>query len=42
MASGLDLIRKAEGSNKDVAVLTFNLITDDQGMKIGKTQGKPI
>jgi tyrosyl-tRNA synthetase len=42
MVSGLELIRKVHGKNIDVGVLTLNLLTDENGQKIGKTQGKPI
>ena len=42
MVSGLDLIRKEKGADAEAAVLTFNLLTDSNGNKIGKTQGNPI
>lgn len=42
MVAGLELIRKIHGANKKVSVITFNLITDSEGNKIGKTAGNPI
>lgn len=42
MISGLELIRKVKGQEKDVSVITFKLITDNEGNKIGKTAGNPV
>lgn len=42
MTAGLDLIRKVHGSEKEISVITFKLITDNEGNKIGKTAGNPV
>ncbi len=41
IVSGIELIRKKTTKNDSVG-LTVNLLTDENGNKIGKTQGKPI
>ncbi len=41
IVSGIELIRKKTSKN-DAVGLTVNLLTDENGNKIGKTQGKPI
>lgn len=43
IVSGIDLIKKLNNDKKLlIAGITINLLTDKNGNKIGKTQGKPI
>ncbi len=42
IVAGTELIRKMHGNEVDVAGLTINLLTDENGNKIGKTQGVPM
>ncbi len=42
IVAGTELIRKVHGSEVEVAGLTINLLTDENGNKIGKTQGVPM
>ncbi len=42
IVAGTELIRKVHGSDVEVAGLTINLLTDENGNKIGKTQGVPM
>lgn len=42
IVAGIDLIRKTNGSEEDVAGITINLLTDENGNKVGKTQGIPM
>ncbi len=42
IVAGTELIRKVHGSDVNVAGLTINLLTDENGNKIGKTQGVPM
>ncbi len=42
IVAGTELIRKIHGSEVQVAGLTINLLTDENGNKIGKTQGVPM
>ncbi len=42
IVAGTELIRKIHGSDVEVAGLTINLLTDENGNKIGKTQGVPM
>ena len=42
IVAGIDLIRKTQGANEDVAGMTINLLTDENGNKVGKTQGVPM
>ncbi len=42
ITAGIELIRKVKGSDKIVSGITINLLTDENGNKIGKTQGKPM
>ncbi len=42
IVAGIDLIRKTMGSEEDVAGITINLLTDENGNKVGKTQGVPM
>ncbi len=42
IVSGIDLIKKIHGSDIDVSGVTINLLTDERGNKIGKTQGNPM
>ncbi len=42
IVAGTELIRKVHGSEVEVSGLTINLLTDENGNKIGKTQGVPM
>ncbi|BDU67640.1 MAG: tyrosine--tRNA ligase [Candidatus Tyloplasma litorale] len=42
ITAGIDLIRKFHGKEVDISGITINLLTDENGNKIGKTSGKPI
>ncbi len=42
IVAGTELIRKMHGSEVEVCGLTINLLTDENGNKIGKTQGVPM
>lgn len=42
IVAGIDLIRKIHGADKDAAGITINLLTDENGNKVGKTQGVPM
>ncbi len=42
IVAGTELIRKVHGSDVKVSGLTINLLTDENGNKIGKTQGIPM
>ncbi len=42
IVAGTELIRKVHGADVEVAGLTINLLTDENGNKIGKTQGVPM
>ncbi len=42
IVAGTELIRKIHGSEVEVCGLTINLLTDENGNKIGKTQGVPM
>lgn len=42
IVSGMEIIRKLEGVEAKVSGITVNLITDKNGNKIGKSEGKPI
>ncbi len=42
IVAGTELIRKVHGSETEVAGMTINLLTDENGNKIGKTQGLPM
>ncbi len=42
IVAGTELIRKIHGSEVEVAGLTINLLTDENGNKVGKTQGVPM
>lgn len=42
LVAGTELIRKVHGSQTHVAGVTINLLTDENGNKIGKTQGVPM
>lgn len=42
IVAGTDLIKKVHGNDVDVSGITINLLTDENGNKIGKTQGVPM
>lgn len=42
IVAGTELIRKIHGNEVNVAGLTINLLTDENGNKVGKTQGVPM
>ncbi len=42
IVAGTELIRKIHGAEVEVAGATINLLTDENGNKIGKTQGVPM
>ncbi len=42
IVAGTELIRKVHGADAESAGLTINLLTDENGNKIGKTQGVPM
>ncbi|NQX83448.1 MAG: tyrosine--tRNA ligase, partial [Mycoplasmataceae bacterium] len=42
ITAGTELIRKIHGNEVDVSGITINLLTDENGNKIGKTQGTPM
>lgn len=42
ITAGTELIRKIHGSDVKVCGITINLLTDENGNKVGKTQGVPI
>ncbi len=42
IVAGTELIRKVHGHEADAAGITINLLTDENGNKVGKTQGVPM
>ncbi len=42
ITAGIELIRKVSGIDKKISGITINLLTDENGNKIGKSQGKPM